>query len=115
MANLTPGHHLIQQKDCKQGEIDPLLEARFVEMPINDRSPGNTMETRRPCIVFRIGGVLMSVGILSLPLIAFLFAVVVSIVKDFEASTATHCRVRWMGVFWGFNSSKGRNWIWLSR
>ncbi|KAK2150078.1 hypothetical protein LSH36_424g00004 [Paralvinella palmiformis] len=50
-------------------------------------------EPRKPCIIFRLNGTLMSMGILSLPLIAFLLSVIISMIKDFEQSTATHCRV----------------------
>ncbi|KAK2160886.1 hypothetical protein LSH36_125g00008 [Paralvinella palmiformis] len=51
------------------------------------------LETRKPCVVFRISGTFMYVIMLSMPLCAAIIAIGLSMIKDFQASTATACRV----------------------
>ena len=44
--------------------------------------------------VFEISIVPLSIIVISLPLVGFIACVILSLLYDFESSTATHCEVR---------------------
>lgn len=48
---------------------------------------------REPTVVFRLSGVGLAWYIIPLPTFAFISCVLISLWKDFDRSTATHCGV----------------------
>ena len=54
---------------------------------------GNVVGGRRSKSIFEIGFVPLGTALVSLPLFGHVACVILSLLYDFESSTATHCRV----------------------